>query len=380
MKIGVPKEIKNHEYRVGVTPAGVQSLVQAGHQVFIENNAGLKIGLDNEAYVRAGAVIVPHAEDVYAQPMVIKVKEPQASELELLREGQLLFTYLHLAPDPEQTRKLLEKKVIGVAYETVTDKLGRLPLLTPMSEVAGRIAVQAGATGLQIANGGNGMLLGGVPGTPPATVVVIGAGVVGTEAAKMAMGLGADVTILDTNIDRLRYLDDTMGRGIKTRFSDSQAIEELTAKADLVIGSVLIPGKQAPKLVKREHVQAMKAGAVLVDVAIDQGGCAETSRPTSHSEPYYIEHDVVHYCVTNMPGATARTSTFALTNATLPYALALASQGYRQAMLDNSGLMNGLNVYLGQVSNRCVAEDLGYQYVPATELLKAAPASYDLAS
>jgi alanine dehydrogenase len=380
MKIGVPKEIKNHEYRVGVTPAGVKALVQAGHEVYVENDAAAKIGLDNEAYIRAGAVIVPTAEDVYAQPMVIKVKEPQPSELELLHEGQVLFTYLHLAPDPEQTSKLLERKVIGIAYETVTDQRGRLPLLTPMSEVAGRISVQAGAAGLQMANGGNGMLLGGVPGTPPATVVVVGAGVVGTEAAKMALGLGADVTILDTNIDRLRYLDDTMGRVLKTRFSDAYAIEELTLKADLVIGSVLIPGKQAPKLITREHVQAMKPGSVLVDVAIDQGGCTETSRPTSHSEPYYIEHDVVHYCVTNMPGATARTSTFALTNATLPYALNLANKGYCQALLDDAGLMNGLNVHLGQVTNQCVAEDLGYEYVPAADLLQSGQASLELAS
>ena len=369
MKIGVPKEIKNHEYRVGVTPAGVKALVQAGHEVYVENDAAQQIGLDNNAYIRAGAVIVPTAEDVYAQPMVVKVKEPQPVELEMLHEGQVLFTYLHLAPDPEQTRKLLDKKVIGIAYETVTDQHGRLPLLTPMSEVAGRIAIQAGATGLQLANGGNGMLLGGVPGTPPAMVVILGAGVVGTEAAKMALGLGADVTILDTNIDRLRYLDDTMGRVIKTRFSDAYAIEELTQRADLVIGSVLIPGKQAPKLITREHVQAMKPGSVLVDVAIDQGGCTETSRPTSHSEPYYIEHDVVHYCVTNMPGATARTSTFALTNATLPYALELANKGYRQALLDNVGLQSGLNVHLGQVTNKCVAEDLGYEFMSACHFL-----------
>jgi alanine dehydrogenase len=301
--------------------------------------------------------------------MVIKVKEPQPSEYPLLREGQVLFTYLHLAPDPQQTQALLDRKVIGIAYETVTDDKERLPLLTPMSEVAGRLSIQAGAYALQMANGGNGTLLGGVPGVAAANVCIIGGGVVGTEAAKMALGLGANVTILDTNINRLRYLGDVMGPAIKTRFSDAYAIDELTASADLVIGAVLIPGKQAPKLITREHLKNMKNGSVLVDVAIDQGGCAETSRATTHSDPIYIEESVVHYCVANMPGAVAKTSTMALTNATLPYALQLANRGWLEALQQNPGLKNGLNVYLGQVTNQGIAEDLGYVYVPSDDII-----------
>jgi alanine dehydrogenase len=279
--------------------------------------------------------------------------------------------YLHLAPDPQQTQALLERKVIGIAYETVTDGQGRLPLLTPMSEVAGRLSIQAGAYALQMANGGNGTLLGGVPGVAAASVVIIGGGVVGTEAAKMALGMGSNVTILDSNIDRLRYLDDVMGPAIKTRFSDAYAIEELTACADLVVGAVLIPGKQAPKLVTKQHLANMKNGSVLVDVAIDQGGCAETSRATTHSDPIYIDEGVVHYCVANMPGAVAKTSTLALTNATLPYALQLANKGWLEAVQQNPGLKNGLNVYLGEVTNQCVAEDLGYTYVSPDEVVNS---------
>jgi alanine dehydrogenase len=369
MKIGVPKEIKNHEYRVGLTPAGVNALVSAGHEVLMQTNAGDKIGFADQVYQKAGAIIVPSAEEVYSCDMVIKVKEPQPSEYPLLREGQVLFTYLHLAPDPQQTQALLDRKVIGIAYETVTDDKERLPLLTPMSEVAGRLSIQAGAYALQMANGGNGTLLGGVPGVAAANVCIIGGGVVGTEAAKMALGLGANVTILDTNINRLRYLDDVMGPAIKTRFSDAYAIDELTASADLVIGAVLIPGKQAPKLITREHLKNMKNGSVLVDVAIDQGGCAETSRATTHSDPIYIEESVVHYCVANMPGAVAKTSTMALTNATLPYALQLANRGWLEALQQNPGLKNGLNVYLGQVTNQGVAEDLGYVYVPSDDII-----------
>lgn len=371
MKIGVPKEIKNHEYRVGLTPAGVQALTSAGHRVSIETLAGDKIGFCDSDYVAAGANVVSSAEEVYQCEMVIKVKEPQPSEYPLLKQGQVLFTYLHLAPDPQQTQALLQRKVIGIAYETVTDAQGHLPLLTPMSEVAGRLSIQAGAYALQMANGGSGMLLGGVPGVQAANVSIIGGGVVGTEAAKMALGLGANVTVLDTNIERLRYLDDMMGPAINTRYSDAYAIAEVSAQSDLVIGSVLIPGKQAPKLIQKEHLQTMKNGAVFVDVAIDQGGCAVTSRPTTHSDPIYIEEGVVHYCVANMPGAVAKTSTLALTNATLPYALQLANLGWQQALTQSAAIRDGLNVFLGQVTNQAVAEDLGYEYLSAEDILES---------
>lgn len=369
MKIGVPKEIKDHEFRVGVTPAGVHALVAAGHEVLVQSQAGEAIGFSDGHYGAAGAKIVAAPADVYACPMVVKVKEPQPSELPLLREGQLLFTYLHLAPDPEQTRHLLQQKVVGVAYETVTDANGHLPLLVPMSEVAGRIAIQAGATGLQMINGGRGVLLGGVPGVARGRVVIIGGGVVGTEAAKMALGLGADVTVLDRSLQRLRQLDDLFGPALKTRFSEPHALDELLPQTDLLVGAVLIPGAAAPKLVSRSLVKKMQKGAVIVDVAIDQGGCVETSRPTSHSSPMYVEEGVVHYCVTNMPGACARTATMALTNATLPYALQLAAEG-EQALVNNPGLRNGLNLYKGRVTNRAVAEALNYSYTPADELLK----------
>jgi alanine dehydrogenase len=370
MIIGIPKEIKDHEYRVGVTPAGARILTDAGHQVHIETGAGAAIGFTDAHYAAAGARIVDAARDVYACPMVIKVKEPQPSEYPLLHEGQLLFTYLHLAPDPQQTQALVMRKIIGIAYETVTDAHGELPLLKPMSEVAGRLAVLAGAESLQMSRGGNGTLLGGVPGVAPAKVVVLGGGVAGTQAARMALGLGADVTILDINMTRLRYLDDVFGPALKTRYSEAVAIDELARDAELVIGAVLIPGKQAPKLLKRATIEAMKRGSVFVDIAIDQGGCAESSRPTSHSEPTYTEAGVVHYCVTNMPAACARTATLALTNATLPYALELAGQGYRRALEDNPGLRAGLNLHLGLVTQQNVAADLGYDWVPAEKVIR----------
>lgn len=368
MKIGVPKEIKDHEYRVGVTPAGVRLLVDAGHEVVVERLAGEAIDFDDAAYRSAGADIVDGPEAVYACPMVVKVKEPQASEFPLLREGQLLFTYLHLAPDPEQARQLLQRQVVAVAYETVTDQEGRLPLLLPMSEVAGRIAIQAGAAGLQMINGGRGVLLGGVPGVPRGNVVILGGGVVGTEAAKMALGLGADVTLLDNNLGRLRQLDDLFGPALKTRFSEQQALEELVTQADLLIGAVLLPGRAAPRLISRALVKTMRKGAVIVDVAIDQGGCVETSRPTSHSAPMYIDEGVVHYCVTNMPGACARTATMALTNATLPYVLRLAARG-EAAIKEDAGLRAGLNVYRGRVTHHAVATDLGYDYHAPEDVL-----------
>ena len=370
MRIGVPKEIKDHEYRVGVTPAGVSALKSHGHEVLVEAGAGVRIGFSDAMYETAGAMLTGRSE-VYGCDMIIKVKEPQPSEVELLREGQLLFCYLHLAPEPELTRGLLEKKVVGIAYETVTDALGTLPLLTPMSEVAGRLSVQAGATALQIANGGSGVLLGGVPGVAPGKVVILGGGVSGINAAKMAVGLGADVTILDINLARLRYLDDVFGSRVKTRYSEPAGIAELVHEADLVIGAVLIPGKRAPQLLTRDMIQSMKPGSAFVDIAIDQGGCAETSRPTSHSVPTYVEHGVVHYCVTNMPGATARTSTLALTQATLPLALELANKGYARALLDNPGLQDGLNVFRGQVTHPAVAADLGYALEPVKTALAA---------
>ena len=370
MKIGVPKEIKDHEYRVGITPEGVKLLTNMGHQVIIQENAGAAIGYSNESYQSAGAQVTSSVEEVFSSPMIIKVKEPQPSEIEMLHEGQVLFGYLHLAPEAELTASLLKKKVIGIAYETVTDKDNRLPLLTPMSEIAGRIAIQAGATSLQMANGGNGTLLGGTPGVMPGKVLIIGGGVVGTEAAKMALGLGADVTITDIDLNRLRYLNDTMGAALKTSYSNPEKIKQFAAEADLVVGAVLIPGKQAPKLISREVINIMKAGSVLVDVAIDQGGCAETSKATTHSNPTYIVDDVVHYCVANMPGACARTSTEALTNATLPYVMELANKTYQQALLDDAGFMKGLNIFYDKVTNLPVANDLGYDYFSLDDVAK----------
>lgn len=369
MLIGIPKEIKDHEYRVGATPEMVRALVEAGHQVIVQKDAGTKIGFTDQQYQAAGAKIGNTAADIYRSEMIIKVKEPQKQEFALLHEGQVLFCYLHLAPDPEQTRQLVEKKVVAIAYETVTDAHGRLPLLIPMSEIAGRISIQVGATSLQMNHGGKGLLLGGVAGVSPARVVIIGGGVVGTEAARMAMGLGASVTIIDKDINRLRTLDALYGPNLKTLYSTSTSIEKEVIGADLVIGGVLIPGKTAPKLVTRAMIQKMAPGSVLVDVAIDQGGCTETSRPTTHTDPTYVVDGVVHYCVTNMPGACALTSTRALTNATMDYAIKIANQGYKRALKEHSGLRDGLNVCLGHITNEHVATDLNYQYVPALQML-----------
>lgn len=369
MIIGIPKEIKNHEYRVGATPGMVNMLVKAGHVVLVQSGAGTRIGFTDEMFSAAGAKIVSTAAQAYEAEMVIKVKEPQSSEFPLLRKGQILFCYFHLSPDPEQLKHLVERKIIAIAYETVTDEMGRLPLLTPMSEVAGRIAIQAGATALQMANGGKGLLLGGVPGVPPAKVVVIGGGVVGTQAARMALGFGADVTIIEKRLSRLRELDDLYGHQLKTIYSTPSSIEEEVTSADLVIGAILIPGKLAPKLITEKMIQKMTPGSVFVDVAIDQGGCSETSRPTTHSDPTYMVHGVVHYCVANMPGACARTSTQALTNATSSYALDIATKGYKKALREDKGLYNGLNVCLGFVTNQHVAHDCGYEYHSPGEFL-----------
>ena len=356
MRIGVPKEVKNHEYRVGMTPPGVFELTRRGHEVVIETNAGGAIGIDDPDYIAVGATIAPDVASVFADAdMIVKVKEPQAAEIAMLREGQVLFTYLHLAPDETQTQGLLDSGAIAIAYETVTDDRGGLPLLAPMSEVAGRMSVQAGASGLEIERGGRGVLLGGVPGVPQGKVVVIGGGVVGTNAAFIANGMGASVTIIDMSQRRMAELDFQFNSLITTLYSTVNSIEEAMLEADLVIGAVLVPGTAAPKLVSRDMVKKMKRGSVIVDVAIDQGGCIETSKPTSHSDPYYIDEGVVHYCVTNMPGAVARTSTFALNNVTLPYIVALAEQGANDAMKADAHLRAGLNVYQGKVyvSGRC---------------------------
>ncbi len=372
MRVGCPKEIKNHEYRVGLTPGAVREYVAHGHDVIVETKAGAGIGADDAAYQAAGAKIVASAKDVFEKSdMVVKVKEPQPAEWAQLREGQILYTYLHLAPDPEQTKGLLASGVTGVAYETVTDERGGLPLLAPMSEVAGRLAIQAGATALQKANGGRGILLGGVPGVAPAKVTVIGGGVVGLHAARMAAGLGADVTMLDRSLPRLRQLDDIFGGRVHTRYSTIDALEEETFSADLVIGAVLIPGAAAPKLVTREMLSGMKQGAVMVDVAIDQGGCFETSHATTHSDPTYEVDGIVHYCVANMPGAVPITSAHALNNATLQHGLALADRGLR-AIAEDRHLRNGLNVHKGRVTNRAVAEALGYEAFAPESLLNVA--------
>lgn len=370
MRIGTPKEIKNHEYRVGLTPAGVRELVSHGHEVLIEATAGLGIGITDEQYVAAGARIVKTAAEVFAQAdMVVKVKEPQAIECGMLREGQVLFTYLHLAPDPEQAKGLIQSKSIAIAYETVTDGRGGLPLLAPMSEVAGRMSIQAGAHAMEKAAGGNGVLLGGVPGVPAAEVVIIGGGVVGYNAARIAIGMGARVTILDRSLPRLNWLDSVFENRATTLYSTRDAVEKCVHRADLVIGAVLVPGAAAPKLVTRDMLKSIPDGTVMVDVAIDQGGCFETSRPTTHQDPTYVIDGVVHYCVANMPGGVARTSTFALTNATLPHVLALANKGYRRALEDDPNLREGLNVCRGEVTYKAVAETLGYRYVPALDAL-----------
>ena len=371
MLIGVPKEIKAQEYRVGLTPGSVRELVHHGHEVLVETHAGQAIGLDDDAYAAAGATIAASAEAVWKQAeMIVKVKEPQPGERAMLSEGQVLFTYLHLAPDPEQTADLQRSGCVGIAYETVTDRRGHLPLLSPMSEVAGRMAIQAGAHCLEKAQGGRGVLLGGVAGVPAAEVVVLGGGVVGTNAARMAVGMEAGVTVIDKNLDRLRQLDEMFGAAVNTVFSTVDAIEEYVLKADLVVGAVLVPGDAAPKLLTAEMIKRMKRGSVIVDVAIDQGGCAETSRPTTHAEPTYLVDEVVHYCVANMPGGVARTSTFALNNATLPFTLALAGKGYKQAMRDDPHLRNGLNVHHGAVTCEGVAHALGLDYVPPEIVLE----------
>lgn len=370
MRIGCPKEIKNHEYRVGLTPASVHELVQHGHQLLVQSGAGAAIGLSDEQYVAAGAEIAPDAATVFARSeMIVKVKEPQPQECAMLREGQILYTYLHLAPDPEQTAALVKSGAVCIAYETITGPGGGLPLLAPMSEVAGRMSIQAGAAHLEKSKGGMGVLLGGVPGVAPAHVVVIGAGVVGTHALQMAVGMGARVTVLDKSVDRLRQLDLVYGNRISTLYSSAHALEEAVLAADLVIGGVLIPGAAAPKLVTRQMVSRMRKGAVVVDVAIDQGGCFETSHATTHADPTFVVDGVVHYCVANMPGAVARTSTFALNNATIGHALALADKGWQQALKDNAHLRAGLNVALGKVCYEAVAQSLGYAYVPAESLL-----------
>ena len=370
MLIGVPKEIKNHEYRIGLTPSGARELVANGHKVIVQRDGGKSIGLTNEMYQKAGAEIVDGAEEIFARAdMIIKVKEPQPGECTMLRKDQILYTYLHLAPDPEQTKALIASGCTAIAYETVTDRNGGLPLLAPMSEVAGRMSIQAGAHALEKAQGGSGVLLGGVPGVMPAEVLVIGGGVVGINAARMAMGMNAHVTILDRSLNRLKELDELYGDRLTTIYSTHDAIEERLAGADLVIGAVLVPGAAAPKLISREQLKLMRPGSVLVDVAIDQGGCFETSKATTHQNPTYEVDGIIHYCVANMPGGVARTSTFALTNATLPFAVQLANKGYKKAMLDDPHLLNGLNVHAGKVTYEAVARDLGYDYVPAADAL-----------
>lgn len=372
MRVGCPKEIKDHEYRVGLTPGSVREYVAHGHDVIIETNAGVGIDADDGVYQAAGAKIVSTAKEVFEQSdMIVKVKEPQPVEWAMLREDQLLYTYLHLAPDPEQTKGLVGSGCTAIAYETVTDDHGGLPLLAPMSEVAGRLAIQAGATALQKANGGRGVLLGGVPGVLPAKVTVIGGGVVGLNAAKMAVGLGAEVTILDRSIPRMRQLDDIFNGRVRTRYSTIEALENEVFSADVVVGAVLVPGAAAPKLVTRDMLSGMKKGAVIVDVAIDQGGCFETSKPTTHSEPTYEVDGIVHYCVANMPGAVPVTSAHALNNATLHYGLALADKGLK-ALTEDRHLRAGLNVHRGRITNKAVADTLGYELSEPTAALKVA--------
>jgi len=370
MLIGVPKEIKNHEYRVGMAPASVREAIKHGHKVMVETNAGGGIGVTDDEYAKIGAQIVDSPKEIFASAeLIVKVKEPQAGERALLREGQVLFTYLHLAPDPEQTKDLIASGATCIAYETVTSPHGGLPLLAPMSKVAGRMAIQAGAYCLEHPHGGLGMLLGGVPGVDPAKVVVLGAGMVGTHATHIAVGMGADVWVVDRNPEAIENHWRQFGRSTNSVFSTDDAIERHVVEADLVIGGVLIPGAEAPKLVTAQMVKDMKPGAVIVDVAIDQGGCCETSRPTTHAAPTYIVEDVVHYCVANMPGGVPRTSTYALNNVTLPHVIALANKGYRQALNDDRWLRDGLNVHQGKITQREVANDLGYDYHDPETLL-----------
>ena len=366
MRIGVPREIKVHEYRVGLVPAGVRELVASGHQVLVETLAGNGIGVDDAQYVAAGASIAPSAADVFAHSdLIVKVKEPQPDECTMLRSGQVLFTYLHLAADPAQARGLMKSGATAIAYETVTAPNGSLPLLTPMSEVAGRMSIQVGAASLQKANGGFGVLLGGVPGVQAAKVVILGGGVAGTHAAEIAVGMRADVTVVDRSLDRLRELSSMFGSNLQTAYSTTETIERLVRDADLVIGAVLIAGAAAPRLVTRAMLSTMKRGAVLVDISIDQGGCFETSRPTTHADPTFVVEGVIHYCVANMPGAVPRTSTFALTNATLPYVRALADLGWQAALKRDAGLAAGLNVHAGEITHDVVARALGFGARPA---------------
>ena len=370
MRIGTPKEIKNHEYRVGLTPESVRELVAQGNEVWVETGAGAGIGAGDKEYREAGGIIKDGPEDIFAEcEMVVKVKEPQADERARLREGQILYTYLHLAPDPQQTKELVESGVTAIAYETVTGPNNTLPLLKPMSQVAGRMSIQAGASALEKAHGGRGVLIGGVPGVLPGKVVIIGGGVVGFNAAQMAVGLGGDVEILDRDPEVLEKVGTFFEARASTRFSNRTNLEDAIRQADLVIGAVLIPGAAAPKLVTREMLGHMKTGAVLVDVAIDQGGCFETSKPTTHDNPTYVVDDIVHYCVANMPGAVARTSTYALNNVTLPHALRIARHGWKEAMRRNPHLAEGLNVHAGQVNYQAVAEELGYDYVPVADAI-----------
>jgi len=370
MLIGVPKEIKNHEYRVGMAPASVREAIKHGHEVMVETNAGEGIGVNDAEYEKIGAQVVDSAGEIFASAeLIVKVKEPQAGERAMLREGQVLFTYLHLAPDPEQTKDLVESGAICIAYETVTSPHGGLPLLAPMSKVAGRMAIQAGAYCLEHPHGGLGMLLGGVPGVDPAKVVILGAGVVGTHATHIAVGMGADVWVIDRNPEAIENHWKQFGRSTNSVFSTDDAIERHVVEADLVIGGVLIPGAEAPKLVTAQMVKDMKPGAVIVDVAIDQGGCCETSKPTTHADPTYIVDDVVHYCVANMPGGVPRTSTYALNNVTLPHVIALANKGYQQALKDDRWLRDGLNVHQGKITQREVAHDLGYDFHDPETLL-----------
>jgi alanine dehydrogenase len=370
MLIGVPKEIKVKEFRVGLTPTSVRELAAHGHKIIIETNAGVGIGMDDADYEAAGAEIVKTAKDVFDNAeMVIKVKEPQAIERAMLRKGQILFTYLHLAPDPEQTKDLVESGATCIAYETVTSPRGGLPLLAPMSEVAGRLSIQAGAYHLEKAHGGLGILLGGVPGVDPAKVVVIGGGMVGRHAVHIALGMGADVWCIDRNVDVLRSLWEQFDRPLNTVYSTKDSIEKHCMDADLVIGGVLIPGASAPKLITKDIVKKMKPGSVIVDVAIDQGGCTENSKATTHDDPVFVVDDVIHYCVANMPGGVPKTSTYALNNVTLPFSIALANKGWKQALRDDEHLRNGLNVHEGKVTYKAVADDLGYDYVDAESLL-----------
>ena len=373
MLVGVPKEIKVHEYRIGLTPSSVRELVVHGHEVIVQSGGGVAIGLTDDMYLEVGAELVDTAEEIFARAeMIVKVKEPQPSETVMLREGQVLFTYLHLAPDRTQTQGLIDSGCIAIAYETVTDTRGGLPLLAPMSEVAGRMSIQAGATSLEVTHGGRGMLLGGVPGVPAANVVIIGGGVVGANAARMAMGLEAHVTVIDRSLPRLAELDNQFGSKINTIYSTYHAIEEHVLSADLVVGAVLVSGAAAPKLVTADMVSQMKQGSVLVDVAIDQGGCTELSRPTTHAEPTYVVDGVVFYCVANIPGAVPRTSTFALNNATLPFTMSLAQKGYRTALAQDQHLLNGLNVHRGDVTYAAVAEAQGRPWVTPQQTLEVA--------